>query len=468
MGNDAAAIQLQTAEARARLPPRNWPYWHRIGRARFLGYFRPQAGAGTWQVQYGYVSEGRTKYRQERLGAADDLAPPNGDNVLDFGQALGAAKHVIAINGLKVVRANFDASPDRLLYCPVGNVYTVGHSVLAYLRFMLLYRKTAGSVLYIANRYILPELGPIAISELSVDRVREWFEVLSRTPAARGTGQALPNPSADDIRRRKVAANRVLSVLTSALNLAFRDGKANDDRAWRRVRQHKVHSIRLRYLTEDEARAFLRESPPDFRDLVLAALCTGCRQGELIRMKVDAFDSAHGRVYVGPSKNGRDRWIALPPDGAELFSRLVRGRSSTEPMFLGESGQPWTNGLAGGQMREVRARLRLGRDVVFHTLRHTYASYLVMAGAPLLAVMKLLGHSSLDQVIRYAHLSPDFLTESVLQHFPPMLHAAPVAVPPPASPLPAPRDWDAFQGHPVQRAREWKGWRSSLPAWARA
>ncbi len=450
------------------MPPRDWPYWFRIGRARFLGYFRPRAGSGTWQVQFGYVSEGRTKYRQERLGSADDSVPSNGDHVLDFDQALGAAKHVIAVNGQKVVRANFGASPDRLLYWPIGDTYTVGHAVHDYLRYILLYRRSGASVIYQANRYILPDLGTIAVSELSPDRLRDWFEILSRIPAARGTGQPLLNPSADDMRRRKVAANRILSVLTSALNLAFRDGKANDDRAWRRVRQHKVPSIRLRYLTEDEARDFLRESPADFRDLVLAALCTGCRQGELIRMKVDAFDSAHSRVYVAPSKNGRDRWLALPPEGADLFARLVRRRASTEPMFLGESGQPWTNGLAGDQMRATRTRLRLGRDVVFHTLRHTYASYLVMAGAPLLAVMKLLGHSSLDQVIRYAHLSPDFLTESVLQHFPPMLQGAPDAAPVVSNATAARRDWDAFQGHPVQRAREWRGWRNSLPAWARA
>lgn len=193
-----------------------------------------------------------------------------------------------ACNGQKVVRANFGAWPDRLLYWPIGDTYTVAHAVHDYLRYILLYRRSGASVIYQANRYIPPDLGVIAVSELSPDRLRDWFEILSRVPAARGTGHPLLNPSADDMRRRKVAANRILSVLTSALNLAFRDGKANDDRAWRRVRQHKVPSIRLRYLTEDEARDFLRESPADFRDLVLAALCTGCRQGELIRMKVDA------------------------------------------------------------------------------------------------------------------------------------------------------------------------------------
>jgi hypothetical protein len=56
---------------------------------------------------------------------------------------------------------------------------------------------------------------------------------------------------------------------------------------------------------------------------------------------------------------------------------------------------------------------------VFHTLRHSYASHLVMAGASLLAVMKLLGHADIRLVVKcYAHLSPDFLADTVRLHFP--------------------------------------------------
>ena len=75
----------------------------------------------------------------------------------------------------------------------------------------------------------------------------------------------------------------------------------------------------------------------------------------------------------------------------------------------------------------VRARRAagLGPDVVFHTLRHSYASHLVMAGASLLAVMKLLGHADIRLVVKcYAHLSPDFLADTVRLHFPKVQRAA--------------------------------------------
>ena len=53
------------------------------------------------------------------------------------------------------------------------------------------------------------------------------------------------------------------------------------------------------------------------------------------------------------------------------------------------------------------------QKVVFHTLRHTFASWLVMKGVPLYTVSKLLGHSSLVMTYRYAHLAPDVQKDAV-------------------------------------------------------
>lgn len=203
--------------------------------------------------------------------------------------------------------------------------------------------------------------------------------------------------------------------------------------AWRRVRQHKVASARLRFLSQEESKAVIDAAPADFRAVVVAALTTGCRQGELMRMRVDAFDPRKSQVYVAPGKNGRERWVPLPAEADRLFRTLAAGRPATAPMFLTADKQPFTTSLAGEHMRSIGRALGLGTDVVFHVLRHTCASCLVMAGAPLLAVMKLLGHSNLDMVTRYAPLSPDFLTEAVLDRFP-TLRPAQIVDPPQSGP----------------------------------
>lgn len=53
------------------------------------------------------------------------------------------------------------------------------------------------------------------------------------------------------------------------------------------------------------------------------------------------------------------------------------------------------------------------RNVTFHTLRHTAASYLVMGGVDLATVKEILGHSTIQMTMRYAHLSPDHRKNAV-------------------------------------------------------
>lgn len=432
----SSTFRLESRTERAGLALRVWPYWHHFGRGRGIGYLPARDGNGTWQARYAWRDHDtkRTRYRHRQLGVADDHAEPDGVRVLSFEQAIAAAKLWIASNADKVVREDFKASPDRLLYCPVGDVYTVGHAVLDYLRHVMMYRRAPEVPMYRANRYILPHLGLIAADELTSEQIREWMEMVAKYPAQRGTGKRFENPTPDQQQRRRNTANAVLCTLTAALNLGFRDGKIANDVAWRRVRKYRaIHRLRVRYLQETEARNLVAASPPDFRNLVLGALYTGCRGGELAAMAAGALDSHTSRLYVAPGKSNWARWIALPDEGIEFFGRLSSGRDPNDPMFVRDDGTRWKPSAVQALTVVARRKAGLDASVTFHTLRHTYASYLVMAGASLLAVMKLLGHADIRLVVQcYAHLSPDFLADTVRLNFP------------------------RFNGSGSGRAREWR------------
>jgi hypothetical protein len=116
--------------------------------------------------------------------------------------------------------------------------------------------------------WIAPELGAIPLDKLSKRRVAEWRQKVAETPARLRTKPGAPqkhrageaDPEAG--RRRRSAANRVLTILKAALNHAHQEGHAASDDAWRMVRAFReADAARLRYLSDGEARRLTNACP---------------------------------------------------------------------------------------------------------------------------------------------------------------------------------------------------------------
>src|SRR6202040_2613989 len=143
-------------------------------------------------------------------------------------------------------------------------------------------------------------------------------------------------------RARRATANRNLTILRAALNQAFRVGKVNSDVAWRTVKPfHGVDAPRLRYFTKDEVTRLTNAAQGNFRDLVKAALFTGCRYGELSRLRAGDFNPDSGTVFVGQSKSGKARHVVLTGEGQRFFESLTVGRPGDVLMLIRKGGQPW-------------------------------------------------------------------------------------------------------------------------------
>ena len=122
--------------------------------------------------------------------------------------------------------------------------------------------------------------------------------------------------------RRRVTANRIYAVLRAALERAYKAEKISDNAAWERVEKfRKVTASRARFLTHDECRRLVNGcgDNPDFRDLVMAALYTGARYGELIEMTVADFHADTATISVPFPKQGKPHTIHLD-DPAWPFS----------------------------------------------------------------------------------------------------------------------------------------------------
>jgi len=164
---------------------------------------------------------------------------------------------------------------------------------------------------------------------------------------------------------------------------------------------------RVRYLSDEERERLLAVAKtaawPKFHALVLMAIVTGARHGELLRLRWRDIDIDKGVAYVAETKNGEPRVLPItPPVIRELLrfrrdpDRLVfeSRRNPGKPM---STENPWRRALADAKLKNFR----------FHDLRHSCASYLAQSGASLLEIADVLGHRTTVIVRRYAHLNTD-------------------------------------------------------------
>lgn len=388
----AERIRLDSPADRLALPYRDRSYWLRLGRGRALGYAR-LLGDGSWSARIRPENGG---YLQGRLGSADDYRQADGQVYLSIDQAIAAAREWFTLNAGRAIdpRAPHE-KPIWLSYSPVGPVYTVAHALADYLQFHQQYRKQSYQLLYSINAWILPDLGPIGVDELTPVELRNWMKRMAtsgvRLRSGRSYGVAYgPRPrTEEEIRKRRASANRMLRLLKAVLNMALREGKARSDLAWRVVPPYKrVHERPIRFLDLEQCRRLIDAAQPDLRLLILAALYTGARISEIRSLVVADVDFALRKLLIRNGKMGKHRYVALPDEGMLFFADAVAGRGSGDLIFREQDGGAW--GL-NSYLRLLRLACRdagIEPAINFHTLRHTYASLLAMNGVPLIAIAR--------------------------------------------------------------------------------
>jgi integrase len=176
------------------------------------------------------------------------------------------------------------------------------------------------------------------------------------------------------------------------------------------IRKYQEPDGRLRYLSgEAEAERLLQACEDWLRPIVLTAIHTGMRKGELLGLTWDCVDMTRGFIRLKQTKNGKARALPLNETLWGLFSQL-RTRPDVPWVFHDAHGRRYND------VRHAFERACVGVGLVdfhFHDLRHTFASWLIMRGVPLATVSTLLGHTSPTMTLRYAHLSPKHLTSAV-------------------------------------------------------
>lgn len=172
------------------------------------------------------------------------------------------------------------------------------------------------------------------------------------------------------------------------------------------IRLHREPPGRVRFLSPEEMQRLLDELPSHQSDVVVFAVATGLRAGNIRRLRWSNVDlkAKALRFPAGEMKSGQAHGVPLNRVALEILERQ-RGVHPTHVFTF--RGHPIAN-LNTRAFREVLARAGIG-DFRFHDLRHCFASFLVQSGVPMNIVRELGGWQTEAMVRRYAHLSPHHL-----------------------------------------------------------
>lgn len=268
----------------------------------------------------------------------------------------------------------------------------------------------------LSEKYLAWVKGRQASYEVKTYIIKQLVSVFGDLPLKRFTTSIVDQLQSDLISKgyKPSSNNKITNVLKHMFGKAVEWDLTSEDvlKRIRKVKPLRDEGKRLRYLSKEEIQILLSACDANIKPIVITALNTGMRKGEILNLRWDThIDLKHNRILLDKTKNGERREIPINNTLRATLKGLTRRLDIGYIFFNHQTGLPYHKDL---KRRFNTALKKAGiRDFHFHDLRHTFASHLVMAGVDIVTVSKLLGHKSLKMTLRYSHLSPGHLDNAV-------------------------------------------------------
>lgn len=241
-------------------------------------------------------------------------------------------------------------------------------------------------------------LGANFLADITVDKINDCKRELMAMKKGRGS-QAPTRFKAATVNHYLTALSAVLAYATKELNwLRFNPMQG--------VKKLELKNARVRFLSKEEREVLLKvchQRHPLLYPLVLLAISTGMRKGELLALRWRDVDFTKQVLRIEQSKNGDKRSVPLTGRAYDMLKDMHKVHHIHSDLIFARS-----DGQAAIELKkqwEVAVKEAGIENFRFHDLRHTAATYLLEAGATLPELSAILGHRSIQMVKRYAHLA---------------------------------------------------------------
>jgi len=388
-----SAVAIHKRNVREGLEPRREPYWGaRLAEGRYIGFRKIDVHHGSWIARARLDDELRERLKLTGQQTYRNLGPVD---KLDYDAACAAA------------RAWFGELTEGVV---TDKPFTVADACTEYVD-ELRREKGDGAADDAKWRFERSGIYEGAIGRTEVAKLR--------TPALKKWRTDLLTEDDEDRQMTKAGANRMMTSLRAALNLAVKNKRVSASAAptWGDVEQYKNADGRRgdeHFLSIEQRRALLEAASGNVRSLIEAALLIGARPGELVKATRSQFDARTKTLKLSHRKGDgtvRERDVPLIGPALTLFERLAKSKLPSALLLTRDDGQPWTRIEWSRQIRAAAEAavvkdakgnilkddkghaVKLPAGVCLYSCRHTYISQAIMDGLTTLDVAKLTGTS---------------------------------------------------------------------------
>ena len=175
----------------------------------------------------------------------------------------------------------------------------------------------------------------------------------------------------------------------------------------------------VRFLSKGELEMllmYLKETSTLWHDITLFAVHTGLRASEIFHLKAMSVDVKSSLIHISDTKSAKNRFVPLNKIAKDILCAHIQRGTNKNVFMNGDDEIQYVHRVYRKAVEKCRFNFGVTdrrQRVVFHTLRHTFATWLVQEGVPIATVSQLLGHADVRMTMRYAQFAPDFAEKSV-------------------------------------------------------
>ena len=216
---------------------------------------------------------------------------------------------------------------------------------------------------------------------------------------------------------RPSSLNRELAMVSKAFTLALEDWEwiSGNDKPFSKMPYERENNERDRWLADDEEKRLLENCSEWLREILIFALNTGLRQGELLSLEWNRVNLFRETILIQKTKNGKPKTVPLNQNAMDVIEpkseQKVR-KLKNDFVFTNSHGKKIDRYNLRRAFKKAVSKAEI-EDIRFHDLRHCFCTKLAQRGVDIYKIAKLAGHEDIRMTQRYSHHCPESLRDGV-------------------------------------------------------